>query len=160
MVDLCESHGSFDSDRSDRRNSVRALTYEDVPWLLDIGVRRYPNNYDPDSTGRWIRNTVLPNTALFNAWRTDNAFLIALLSLNPWLPLDIECYVVVTCADFGHVWECVPLLRASIEWAKYRKCVSWGFHSDTQHDIAPLMKRIGAKELTRYKIDLGGGDGK
>lgn len=139
--------------------TVRPLTLEDVPWLLDIGVRRYPNNYDAESTGRWLRNTVLPNTALFNAWRTDDAFLVALLSLNPWLPNDIECYVVVTSADFGCIWQTIPLLRTSIEWAKSRKCVSWGFHSDTTHDIAPLMKRIGAKPLTRYKIDLGGRNG-
>lgn len=161
MVDVGQSSRSPDSGGPARvRVSVRPLTLEDVPWLLDIGVRRYPNNYDPESTGRWIRNAVLPNTALYNAWRTNDAFLIALLSISPWLPNDIECHVVVTSADFGCIWQTIPLLRASIEWARSRKCVSWGFQSDTTHDIAPLMKRIGAKEISRYKIELGDADGK
>jgi hypothetical protein len=124
-----------------------------------MSVRRYPNNYDAETSERWIREVVLRTPLLYSAWRTDDAFLIALLSLNPWLPNDIECHVVVTCADFGHVWQTVPLLKHSIKWAKERKAVSWTFYSDTEHDIAPLMKRIGARMMTRWRVDLGEADG-
>jgi hypothetical protein len=117
--------------------------------------RRYPNNYDAVSADAWMGEVVLKNTTLFYAIRNEDAFLVGLLSTTPWLPNDIEFQVIVTAAELGKAWRTLPLLRTSIDWAKYRKAVRWRFQSDTHNDIGPLMRRIGATEMEpRYKMEL------
>lgn len=117
--------------------------------------RRYPNNYDAMAADQWMSETVLrASPGFFYPVRTDDAFLIALITMAPWLPNDYEVFVTVVCADHGKVWQCLPLLRSSIEWARSRKAVRWRFHSDTIHHIDPLMKRLGAREEKRFCIDL------
>jgi hypothetical protein len=128
---------------------------EDVDWVIAVGRTRYPNNYDGTTTGNWIRELVLRTPLLFQAIRTDHAFLISLLTASPWLPTDWEVHVIVTCCEHGHVWETMPLLRASVEWAKERKAKKWCFQSDTDNDIGPLMRRLKATQPEpRYTMEL------
>jgi len=117
--------------------------------------RRYPNNYDAVTSDAWMSEVVLKAPKMFYAARTDDAFLVALITSPPWLPDDYEVYVTVVCADHGKVWQTLPLLRSSVEWARRRRAVSWHFQSDTLNDIGPLMRRLGAcVQKPRYKIDL------
>lgn len=118
-------------------------------------MRRYPDEFDLDSTVTWMREIVLKNPLKFYAIRTDNALCISVMTETPWQPNNREISVVVVLADFTKVWETLPLLRASVNWARKRKAVSWRFQSDTEHDIGPLMQRLGAAEdRPRYQLKL------
>jgi hypothetical protein len=120
-----------------------------------IFARRYPNNYDATSADAWMAETVLKAPLMFLALRNDDAFLIGSLSLQPWLPNDIEFNVIVAAAELGKVWSTLPLLRTSVEWARYRRAVRWRFQSDTSNDIMPLMRRIGANvQEPRFIMEL------
>jgi hypothetical protein len=123
-----------------------------MDWIWEIFRKRYSNRYDGRCTAQWITENVLQHPVLYYATRTDDAFLIALISCAPWHPNELECHVIVTAADVGKIWQTIPLLRDSVEWAKRRNCVSWNYCSDTTHDIGPLMKRIGAKRSDRYQM--------
>lgn len=107
------------------------------------------------TTEGWFRNVVLKTPMMFYPIRLANSFLIAMLSCVPWLPSDFDCHIICVCADDGHMWETAKLLRSSIEWARKRKCKSWNLTSDTDYDLAPMAKRVGADEQTpRYRIIL------
>jgi len=103
----------------------------------------------------WVRNIVLKGPMMFLPIRTDHAFLIAMLSTTPWMPQTPECNVVLVCADEGKMWEAVMLLRASIEWAKRRKCSLWRLSSETDFDLQPIATKLGATEANvRYVLRL------
>jgi hypothetical protein len=51
------------------------------------------------------------------------------------------------------MWEAVMLLRASIEWAKRRKCSLWRISSETDFDLEPIARKLGAVEpSTRWVL--------
>ena len=123
--------------------------------MTDICVRRYPQNYDLKTTERWLKQTVLPQSLIYYAARTDDAFCVSMVAVAPWTPSDFRCEVCIIGADVGHVWQCIPLLKASIAWARGRKCVSWHCDSATSQEIGPLMKRVGATAIEpRYRMEL------
>ena len=129
------------------------MTENDLPFLKELCLRRYGNQYAPVETEAWFKNIVLKAPLLFNAVRTEHAFCISMLSILPWLPNDIECNVIFICSDDGYGWEAVRLLRYSMTWAKERKCSRWYLASETEYDIGPIAKRAGTKEITpRYKV--------
>ena len=128
---------------------------EDLPWLSQLCKRRYSDRYDEEGTVNWFRNICLKGPLLFQPIRTNNAFCITMLSVLPWLPAEWEANVVFLCADDHAHWEAIHLLRASIEWGKKRRATRWRMVSETDYDLAPLAKRVGAKELTpRFSLDL------
>jgi hypothetical protein len=132
------------------------MSHDDLPWLRRIFALRYAN-YDAEHTEAWFSTAVLQNPLAYYAVRTDDAFLIALLRPLPWLPNDFEAHIIVVCADIGKIWQVMPLLRASIDWARHRKAVAWHFQSDTMFDVAPLVRRLGAASLEpRFIIRLEG----
>jgi hypothetical protein len=132
------------------------MSSDDLPWLRRLYALRYAN-YDADHTEAWFVEQVLRNPLAYYAVRTDDAFLIALLRSLPWLPNEFEAHVIVVCADIGKIWQAVPLLRASLAWARHRKAASWQFQSDTMFDVAPLVRRLGAASLEpRFIIRLEG----
>lgn len=102
-----------------------------------------------------MREVVLKNPLKFYAIRTDDALCITVMTETPWQPNAREVGVIVVLADWTKVWQTLPLLRASVNWARKRKGVVWRFQSDTEYDIGPLMQRIGAVEdRPRYQINL------
>jgi hypothetical protein len=133
---------------------VRRVTADDIPWIMRISEPRYPPAYDRPGTEQWIRNAVLPNPIMWFPIRTDDAFLFAMLNVNVWLPNDIEVNVMVMVADKGGIWQLPTLLRESIKWAKHRRAVRWHAQSDTEHELGPLMRRIGAKLKPSYVMEL------
>jgi hypothetical protein len=138
-----------------RDEDCRLIRESDIPWVLDLGVKRYPSRYDRIGAEGWLRNCVLPNPLLFYPARTGSAFTISMLTLMPWLPNDIECNVVACCADDGAMWEVNKLLRASVGWAKMRRAATWRICSETDFDVGPLARRMGAKDqLPRYVMRL------
>ena len=137
------------------RCKPRLLTEGDTPWMLDLGDRRYPDRYDRLGTEQWYRNIVLKGPMMFLPLRTDNAFLIAMLSTTPWTPATPECNIVLVCAEEGRMYEAITLLRASIEWAKRRKCSLWRLSSETDFDLQPIAFKLGAREANvRYVLRL------
>jgi hypothetical protein len=134
---------------------VRAISWDDMPWLRGIFARRYPNNFDADTTERWMRGVVLPTPTKFHPIRTEDALCITLLMTWPWLPNEGEASVIALCCDIGKVWQTLPLLRCSLEWARRRNATAWHFQSDLGQEFGPLMRRLGIPESGhRYKIDL------
>jgi hypothetical protein len=90
---------------------------------------------------------------MFLPVRTDNAFLIAMLSTTPWTPHTPEANVTLVCSEFGCMWQAVSLLRYSIEWAKRRKCSLWRVSSETDFDLGPIAHKLGATEPnTRWQL--------
>lgn len=129
------------------------LTENDLPWLYYICKKRYSPHYDAIATEGWFRNIVLKNPLMFLPQRMPNAFAISMLSVLPWLPSDFNCNVAFICADQDCGWEALKLLRASIAWAKQRKCKTWGLASDTAVDLSALAHRLNAEEIwPRYVI--------
>jgi hypothetical protein len=126
---------------------VRQIREEDIPWLIDLGNRRYPLPCEREATENWVRNIVLKSPIIFYAARTDNAFLICILSCVPWYPAEFECNVIFVCAEEGCLWEAVRLLRCSIAWARGRRCKWWKMSGDTEYDMTPLARRLGARDL-------------
>ena len=114
--------------------------------MTDLGRRRYSGRYDHLGTEMWFRNIVLKGPMMFLPIRTDHAFMIAMLSTTPWSPAAPECNVTLVCADEGWMWDAVMLLRASIEWAKRRKCCLWRVSSETDFDLEPIALKLGATE--------------
>jgi len=113
------------------------------------------NTFDGDTAQAWLANTVIPNPMLWLTVRSSDGFLIAFLKSVPWLPDVKTCSVITVCCDFGKVWQALPLLRASLAWAKHRGAASWEYESDTGIEIGPLVRRLGAAtKEPRYVIDL------
>lgn len=133
---------------------MRRVTRDDVPWVRSLFIKRFAN-YDVDSAESWYVNTVLANPVTWLAIRTDDAYLTAYMRQYPWLPARLECEVVTVCCDLGKIWQAFPLLRTSLEWARERKAASWGYSSDTDYDIGPLVRRLGAHSREpRFIINL------
>jgi len=129
------------------------LSENDIQWLIFLGKKRYGERFDYVTVEGWFRNIVLKSPLMFLPIRTENAFLVAMLSVVPWLPSEFECHVVFVCADDGAMWETLKLLRSSIKWARDRKCASWRLSSDTEFDLAPMARRLEATELSpRFMI--------
>lgn len=121
--------------------------------MRELGDRRYPASYDRLGVEMWVRNIVLKGPMMFLPIRTDDAFLIAILSTTPWVPQTPECNVALVCAEEKHMWQAIILLRASIEWAKRRKCSLWRLSSETDYDLEPIALKLGAKERqVRYAL--------
>jgi hypothetical protein len=128
---------------------------DDTDWMIRLGVKRYPPEYDPIGTEQWFRNIVLKSPMLFFPYRSENAFIIGMISCLPWLPAEFECNVIAACADDGAMWQVFPLLRASVDWARKRKCNTWRIVSETEFDFCQIAKRIGATEVSpRYVMRL------
>lgn len=136
-------------------NGPRLLTENDIPWLQNLAQRRYDSRYDFVGTEGWFRNIVLKSPLLFYPARTDSAFIITMLSFLPWLPSEFEANTVLVCADHDAGLEILTLLRDSIEWSRKRRATTWRICSDTEHDIEPLARRVGAGEIApRYCLRL------
>lgn len=147
VVGVCELPGAS--------ASIRLMHDGDLPWLAYLCLKRYSHRYDQEGTEGWFRNIVLKSPLLFYPSRTDHAFTITMLSCVPWLPTEWAADVVFTCADDGAMWEVLSLLRKSIEWSRKRRASVWRIMSDTDYDIAPLARRVGAGEIMpRYVLRL------
>lgn len=129
---------------------VRFIGPADVQWFMDLGLRRYPRDWSPIGTEAWLRQRVLPNPASHLAIRSDHAAVVVTITYQPWTPNKFEAIVSTTMAEPGAVWELMPLLRASIEWAKRRRCVSWRIASETEYELGPLARRVGATDGKPY----------
>lgn len=157
---VAASSDGSDVDASGRRapyqkQQLRLITENDIAWMVELGDRRYSGRYDRLGVEMWFRNIVLKGPMMFLPIRSDNAFLIAMLSTTPWVPQTPEANVALVCADEGAMWEAVMLLRASIEWAKRRKCSLWRVSSETDFDLEPIALKLGAKERqVRYVLRL------
>jgi hypothetical protein len=133
----------------------RLITEADLLWVVWLGRKRYPKNYDPPGAEGWLRNIVLKQPLMFLAQRTPNAFAVSMISVKPWTPSELECHVAALCADDGCMFEALKLLRWSIEWAKLRKCSVWSITSDTDYDFELLARRMGAVDISpRYILRL------
>lgn len=124
--------------------------------MLELGRRRYPNRWDAMAVESWFRGTVLKSPMIYLNVRLDNAFLIGVINIIPWVPQDLEFTVALICADDGKLWEVVTLLRFSIEWSRRRKIAEWRLSSETEFEFGALAKRLGAIALSpRYSLRLG-----
>ena len=141
---------------------LRRIEKRDRPWLVDLCKRRYSHIYDAGTADAWLLNVVLPNPIQFYATRTANAFQVTNLTTTPWTPQKFKADIVFICADRTSpegksVWETLSLLRDSIQWARDRRASAWQFETETEHDLKPLMQKLGAKEITpRYRLTLEG----
>lgn len=135
---------------------VRPLTSNDVAWARALFIKRYPNNFDADTTEAWLREVVLRGPMIFHAVRTQDALCISLMTSYPWLPNERLVNVVSIVAEHGAIWQALAVLRASIAWARSRKAASWRCQSDVDvTDLEPLMKRLGIPPASpRFKIAL------
>lgn len=148
-------HSPTDVYRPVLVDEPRLITENDIFWVVWLGRKKYPKNYDPAGAEGWLRNIVLKNPMMFFAERTQNAFCVSMMSVKPWTPSEQECNIAAFCCDDDAMWEGMKLIRDSIEWARNRKCVSWTVNSDTENDFTMLARRVGATELSpRFSIRL------
>lgn len=132
--------------------AYRRITPDDLPWMMSLAYERY-GPYDPGGTLLFLLESLRSPRALMI--RSEDAFLIAATVAPPWYPKQRECHVAFLCAKAGCHWQAIKLLRESVQWARLQGCVRWRFHSETDHDVGALCRRIGASPDTpRYRIDL------
>ena len=132
--------------------NCRIVTAADIPWIMDVGRRRYPHSYDESTMWGWIANEVLRHPHVYLALRTDDAFLLARIQGLPWI-IGPVVEVLFVCAEEGAVWQAARLLRASKRWAEQRGA-SWRISSYTDFDLEPLALRLGARKVTAiYEIE-------
>jgi hypothetical protein len=118
-------------------------------------LRRYPKHYDIDTAAAWVINSVLKNPIQYYATRSSDAFQITNLTTTPWTPKTFKADIVAVCADHDKVWQLCELFRDSIRWARQRDAVAWRFQTDTEFDLAPIMKRLGIDTITpRYVLEF------
>lgn len=130
-------------------------TENDLQWLIFLGKKRYGEEFDYLTVEGWYRNVVLKNPMMFHPTRLSNAFQIGMITCVPWLPAEFEYHVVFVCSDHNFMWESAKLLRHSIEWSRKRGCKRWRLSSDTDFDLAPIARRLGATEVSpRFTITL------
>lgn len=127
---------------------MRLLSEDDLPWLIQVSRKRYAAKFDEEATIGWFRNICLKAPLLFHPIRTDHSFCITMLTVMPWLPTEWEAHVIFICADHHAGWEALKLLRASVDWARRRKAAVWRICSETDYDLTPLARRLGAEELS------------
>lgn len=130
----------------------RKLVFDDIPWILSLAHERY-EGWDPGGTLTFLVQALRSPTMLMI--RSERAFLIANHIAPPWYPKRRECHVMALCAYPGAHWQGIGLLRESIAWARLHQCVRWRFHSETEHAVGALCRRVGAREDSpRYVLDL------
>jgi hypothetical protein len=137
-------------------NPVRLTTENDLQWLIYLGKKRYgTEGFDYSTVEGWYRNIVLKSPLMFRSARTDNAFVISMISTLPWTPSEFECNVIFVCAEEGAMWEAMKLVRDSVTWAEQRKCARWRLSSNTQFDVYAMARRVGATEISpRFCLEL------
>lgn len=135
-----------------RAVKVREMTGMDIPWFIDLGIKRYPSRWDPIGTEWWLRNRILANATHCLAIRTDHAACVTVCSATGWLPSDWDALVTTLMADEGAVWETLPLLRTSRDWAHRKKCVTWKVATETKYDLGALARRVGAVQGPPYYV--------
>ena len=102
----------------------------------------------------WLLNQVLRNPQVFLAIRNDDAFLIANTLRLPWTD-EPTCEVLFICAEEGAIWQALDLTRASVRWGRERRTWRWRISSETDYELGPLAKRLGARAITsRYELKL------
>jgi hypothetical protein len=130
----------------------RLLVEADVPWMIELARRRF-RAFDPVAAQSWFVSEVLTNNRYF-AMRTEDAFLVAVLSSMPWSMSRSEAIVLILITDDDKPWQIVRLLRESIKWARQRKAAHWHLWMDDA-DAGALARRVGARQNTnRYRVDL------
>ena len=133
---------------------ARAMTADDVPWFIGLCRRRYPPRSDKIATEHWMRTRVLINPATHLAMRTDRAACVTVLNNSIWFPSEWEAQIAIIIAEDqrGAVWETLKLLRFARDWAQRKGCIALRGGNATEHDVGPLLRRIGAvPEPTRYQ---------
>lgn len=137
-----------------QQTGIRRIEVADFAWMMTLAHERY-DSYDPGGALRFALQAVNAPAVLGICSREMDAFLVASHVAPPWDPKRKECNVLMVCAAPGAHWQAVKLLRECIAWARLQGCVRWRLHSDTEHDIRAIARRLGAYEDTpRYVIDL------
>jgi hypothetical protein len=130
----------------------RLLVESDVPWMIELARRRF-RAFDPVAAQSWFVSEVLTNNRYF-AMRTEDAFLVSVLSSMPWSMSRSEAIVLILITADDKPWQIVRLLRESIKWARQRKAAHWHLWMDDA-DAGALARRVGARKNTnRYRVDL------
>ena len=127
---------------------------QDIPWALSLAHRRYTGGFDPGGALLAFSNGITSPNSL--ALRSDNGFLGAYIAHPAWRPQQRDCMVVVLCAEEGHHWEAVQMLRYSVMWAREQKCTRWFLGGDGDKSLAALARRVGASAMPVYRIELSG----
>ena len=139
----------------DNAHAVRLLTEDDLPWLVNLGQRRYSTAFDAFSTEMWFRNNVLKSPLIFFPARTDHAFTICMIITDAWLPGLRICNNLLLNSEEGAVWEEITLMRAAVEWARKRQCAEYRIWSDTEVDLSAAAVRVGAQPTAvRHAVKL------
>jgi len=139
----------------DNAHAVRLLTEDDVPWIVNLGKRRYSTAFDAFSAEMWFRNIVLKGPLMFFPARTDHAFTICMIITDAWLPGLRICNNLLLNSEEGAVWEEIALMRAAVEWARKRQCAEYRIWSDTEVDLSAVAVRVGAQPTAiRHTVKL------
>ena len=133
-------------------NELRRIGVDDLPFVLSLGYERY-RPFDPGRMLLWLATMLKSPDTL--AIRTNHAFLIGSIATPIGQPNERGFHVLYICAAPWYHWEAVKLLRDSVSWSRGCGCQEWWVSSETDVDIEPLARRMGAKPaVMRYKLDL------
>lgn len=130
------------------------ITSTDIPWMLDLAVRRYPE-FDQASTVAWMK-TMLAMPSFICAIRSADAFVVGNVDAKVWQPWKIDCHLIFLCAEEGAHWQAQTLLRSLLDWAITGKAGRLFLASDTYVDIEIMARRLRRQVRIdrRYVLDL------
>lgn len=125
---------------------LRRATASDIPFLLAIAQKAYPEGFDVAASKAWLEKVItLPNALVL---RRERSGLVASLTTNFWQPSVLRCAVVFLAGDDPSPWELMSLVRASIEWGKQSGAKTWRLLNERNGvDISAIAARVGARPL-------------
>jgi len=132
---------------------IREITADDIPWVAWLCRTRYDMTFY-DEKGGLVALTQAMRLPTAIAWRNDHAFLVGNTQARAWVPKHRTLHILALCVEEGHHWSAVELLRGSVEWARAQGCDRWWLASETEHGVEALARRVGARPMPGWAIDL------
>jgi len=133
---------------------IRRVVEADVPWLLDISMRRYPGLLDPDFVRPWVTELAKSDAPILFI-RTPDAYLLADLVFSTELPGRKDVHLIYLASDSPRGFQAYRLLKAMVQWSKMVGAQAVHFGSSTDVDLGPFAKRLGAKqEAPSFCLDI------
>ena len=140
------------------RHLIRPCTPEDLAWMIDLAVARYPGGFDHAQAKAWIPTRMAQDNMFFV--RGERGCGVANLIRRFNAPDRLQCYMLFIAAHpctGANLMEPFHLMDAMRDWGKDRGATAFWFSDITGYDFAAYAKRRGGRLAGHtYVIDLDG----
>ncbi len=131
---------------------IRRATLDDLDFLIDLAASVY-GDFNEQNARLWICKTLeVPAAVIF---RGEAGAVVATVNAPFYRPAEIRAFIVFIACQDPRLREGVRLCREVVNWGRTMGAQSLRFGSQTDCDLAPLAKRLGAKtESPSFVLEL------